>query len=73
MSNCLITLKSATFAMKAKKILSESSILSSTVKLDSEYTGKGCTHGIRIDCRHKTRVELLLKENGVPYSNIIIK
>ncbi len=73
MSNCLITLKSATFAMKAKKILSENSILSSIVKLDSEYTGKGCSHGIRVDCRHKARAEHLLKENSVPYSDIIYK
>ncbi len=71
MYNCLITLRSATYSMKAQKILTDAAIPSKTVKLDSEYSGKGCTHGIRIDCRYKRSAERLLRENGIAFSDII--
>lgn len=58
--------------MKAQLLLSKNSIPSKQVKLDGEYSGRGCTHGIRIDCRYKKSVEKLLRENGVPYSDIIV-
>ncbi len=71
MQSCLITLKSSTYSMKAQLLLSKNSIPSKQVKLDGEYRGRGCTHGIRIDCRHRRQVEKLLRDNGVPYSDII--
>lgn len=71
MSNCLITFKSATYSMKAQLILSRNAIPSKPVKLDSEYSGKGCTQGIRVDYRYCKMAERLLHDNGVPYSAII--
>ena len=70
MENCLVTLKSVTYSMKAQMLLSQNAIPVTTIKLDSNYTSKGCTHGIRFDCRYRRTVERLLRENGVPYSDI---
>ncbi len=71
MPNCLITFKSATYSMKAQLVLSQNAVPSKAVKLDGEYSGKGCTHGIRVDYRYCKTAERLLRENGVPYSAII--
>ncbi len=71
MPKCLITMRSSTYAMKGRRALYEKGIPAETVKLDSELTGRGCTHGIRIDCRNKVAAEVILRENGVFYSDII--
>lgn len=70
MTNCLITLKSQTYAMKAQMIITKSGIPVRSVKLDGDYTKRGCTHGIRFDCRYKASVQKLLRDNGVSYSDI---
>lgn len=71
MSECLITFKSPTYSMKAQLLLTRNSVPSRAVKLDGEYSGKGCTHGIRVDCRYGKTAERLLRQSGVPYSDII--
>lgn len=70
MKTCLITLRSPTYGMKAQRILSEQRIANQPIKLGSEYSAKGCTHGIRFDCRDRHAVERLLRENAIPYSDI---
>ena len=70
MANCLITLRSVTDSMKAKRLLERQGIAAQTVKLDSDYVGRGCSHGIRLDCRHTAQVSRLLTDNSIPYSAI---
>ena len=70
MANCLITLRSATYSLKAKRLFDEKGIGAQTVKLDADYIGRGCTHGVRIDCRNARSAERLLMEYGIPYSDI---
>lgn len=70
MNGCLLTLRSATYAMRAQAILVKNGIGARTVKLDGEFSSKGCTHGIRFDCRSRGTVERLLQENGISYSDI---
>lgn len=70
MANCLITLRSSTYSLKAQKLFEEKGIASRAVKLDGDYLGRGCTHGIRIDCRHTGSARRLLSEYGIPYSDI---
>lgn len=71
MSNCLITFRSATYSMKAQLALSRAGIAARAVKLDPEYSGRGCTHGLRIDCRMRRRTESILRESGIPYSAVV--
>ncbi len=70
MATCLITLRSVTYSMKAKRLFDEKGIPADPVKLDGEYTRRGCTHGVRIDCRRVSYAERVLRENGVPYSAV---
>lgn len=71
MTNCLITFRSATYSMKAQLALSRAGIAARAVKLDAEYSGRGCTHGLRIDCRVKRNAERILREGGIPFSAVV--
>ena len=70
MTNCLITMKSVTYAMKAQRILTQAGITVTPVKLGNDYSQKGCTHGLRFECRQRNQVIRLLQEGGVPYSAV---
>ena len=70
MSSCLITLRSLTYAMKAQKLLKERGIDAASVKLDGEYSRKGCGYGVRFDIRLRRQAEQIMRENGIPYSDI---
>lgn len=70
MLNCLITMRSETYSQKAGKLLRDNGIQNGIVKLGKEYSQKGCGHGIKIDCRSRQQVLKLLKDNGIPYSDI---
>ncbi len=70
MANCLITLRSATYSMKAKKLFDEKGIGAQTVKLDGDYLGRGCTHGIRIDCHSVPYAKRLMADYGIPFSDV---
>lgn len=71
MTNCLITFRSATYAIKAQLALSRAGIAAKSVRPDPEYSGRGCTHGLRIDCSKRREAERLLREGGIPYSAVI--
>lgn len=71
MANCLITFRSATYSMKARLALSRAGIAAREVKPDAEYTGRGCTHGLRIDCRMRRNAEAILRDGGIPYSAVV--
>ena len=68
--DCLITLRSVTYSMKAQMLLSQNGISVSAVKLDGSYAGRGCTHGLRFDCKNRKTVERILRQNNVQYSDI---
>lgn len=67
---CLMTLRSETSSQRARKVLFERGIAVSVLKLDGEYAKKGCTYGIKFDCRSKAVVESILSDNKIPYSDI---
>ena len=70
MLNCLITMRSETYSQKAGKLFRDNGIENGIVKLGNEYSQKVCGHGIKIDCRSRQYALKLLKENGIPYSDV---
>ena len=70
---CLASLKSMTYAMKAKKVLYQHNINSEIIKLDPSLSQNGCLYGIKFDCSSIYAVETILKSNNVKYSQIITK
>ena len=72
MLNCLITMHSETYSQKAGKLFRDNGIECSIVKLGKEYSQKGCGHGVKVDQRSRQYALRLLKENGIPYSDMRI-
>ena len=68
---CFASLKSMTYAIKAKKALSQNNINSEIIKLDPSLSKKGCLYGIKFDCTNYYAVESILNSNNVKYSQIL--
>ena len=62
----VITMRSLTHAIKAKKLLSEYGIDSRVIKPDSRRTEKGCGYGIAVAEEVGGQVKDLLTEKGLP-------
>ena len=62
----VITLRSLTHAMKAKKILNEHGISAKVIKPDARRSEKGCSYGITVDRQKAETSRKLLNENGIP-------
>ena len=67
---CLITMKSMTYTVRAEVVLKNNGLQAKAVKLDGEDARRGCAHGVRVLCRDRRRIEELLRENRIPYSQI---
>lgn len=67
---CIVSLKSMTVALKAKKALNQSYIDCEIIKLEPNMTKKGCAYGIKFDCINIYSVENVLNENRVKYTEI---
>ncbi len=67
---CLITMRSETYALRAERVLKNRGIYAKTVKLDGEYTARGCAYGIQLDCRNRTVALSIFNEINLPYSDV---
>lgn len=61
----IITLKSLTHAIKAKKLLREYGIDARVVRPNTSKTDKGCGYGIALEQYAAKKAEALLRENGI--------
>ena len=68
---CVASLKSMTYAIKAKKALSEINVFSEIIKIDPKLTHNGCAYGIKFDCINLYSVKDALTKNHVKYTEII--
>ena len=67
-SDIILTVKSMTFAQKAKKILARGGITASVRRLDNVQTASGCGYGIVIPYKQHYEAIEALREYGIPYS-----
>ena len=68
---CIASVKSMTYALKAKRALASYYINSEIVKLDSDMTKNGCAYGVKFDCINLYAAENALRTNNVNYSQIL--
>lgn len=68
---CIASLKSMTYALKAKRILSEANIDAEIIKLEPQMTHHGCAYGIKFDCINLYSVTDALTQKRVNYTEII--
>ena len=62
---CTAEFISMTQAQKAQRALATAVIPSEIVKLSSNENHKGCTYGIKFDCRQINNVKAVLSASGV--------
>ena len=68
---CVASLKSMTYAIKAKRILQGQGISSEIIKLEPHMTHNGCAYGIKFDCVNLYFVTGALTENHIFYTEIL--
>ena len=68
---CVASLKSMTYAVKAKRILHDKGISSEIVKLEPHMTHNGCAYGISFDCVNLYFVTDALTQNHINYTEIL--
>ena len=65
MNTYIAVIDSMTIGLKAKKILSQSSIKSNVVKLKSSITGNGCSYGLEFDYIQYVNVKHILEQANI--------
>ena len=65
------SLRSATHAEKARRILKNAGIACSVVGLDRNLTRHGCAYGIEYPAANAERVRRLLAENALGYGDVL--
>ncbi len=68
---CIASVKSMTYALKAKRALASYYINSEIIKLDSSITKNGCAYGVKFDCINLYSAENALKSQNIKYSQIL--
>jgi len=63
----IITVGSATYAIKARKLLLRLNVKSKLVKVDAYKSRNGCTHGIEFAAEDFYTVVMGLKNAGISY------
>lgn len=67
MNSCIFLTGSVTYAIKAKRLLAESSILVQTTKVSSHRGRKGCIYGIEFPCQQANNIRRILESAGIGF------
>lgn len=71
MWECVITMKSATYAEKAKKAARFGGIGVQIVSIDPAVTKRGCAYGISLSCSDVQDMIRLLERKKIPYGEVL--
>ncbi len=71
MSECMITMKSVTYAEKAKKAARSAGIVGQIVSIDPSITKRGCAYGISLPCADVAGMIALLERRKIPYGEVL--
>lgn len=68
MKKIIVTVGAVTYAIKARRLLKNSGVPSRLVKVSSERSLGGCTHGIEISEEDLYTAASVLRGNGISYT-----
>ena len=71
MTDCILTMKSATEAERARRTAAEMRIAAWTVSLDPSVTRAGCAFGLRFPCGDADRLRAALRGRGISWGTMI--
>ncbi len=68
MKKITITVGSATYAIRLRKLLLRSGIKSTLIKSEMGENNLGCSHGVEISENDLYHAAMIMRENGIKYS-----
>ena len=68
---CIVTMKTMTAAVRAKRAAMSVGINCEIVSLDRNMTKNGCAYGLRYPCHTGEKLLLQLSERGVEYGTVL--
>lgn len=68
---CVASVRSMTYAQKAKKALENHLIECEIIKLEPNMTKKGCAYGVKFQCINLYAAKNALDDSSVKYTEII--
>jgi len=71
MAECIITMKSMTYAEKAKRTALGAGIRGEIVSIDPSVTKRGCAYGLSLPCREAARLLPVLEKKGIRYGEVL--
>ncbi len=69
--DCMIAMRSQTYAAKGSRLLSRQGILCTVVGIDPSLTKHGCAYGLRIPERDCGRAKTVFDKHGFAYGDIL--
>ena len=73
MTDCIIAMRSQTYAAKGKRVLNKAGIRSEIVSIDPSLTQNGCAYGLRIAGNICMQAMHILDNNHIIHGDIIGK
>ncbi len=73
MAECMIAMKSVTYAEKARRTASTLGIAADIVSIDPSVTKRGCAYGLTLSCRETERLIAAMEKRGIPYGEVMGK
>lgn len=71
MKTAIITMKSATAAMKGQRVLAANNMASVIVRLPPKYSEAGCSYGLQIAYSDGNQAIRVLKVSDVPFGRLV--
>ena len=68
---CIASMRSMTYAMKAKHALTDQGIPCEITSLDPSMTARGCAYGVKFNCVYESAVKNTLTKSGISYSQML--
>lgn len=69
--NCIIAMRSQTYASRGKKVLSQCGIHAAIVSIDPALTRHGCSFGLEILSKNCSSATECLTAHHVPYGDVL--
>ena len=68
---CIVTMKTMTAAVKAKRAAASAGIGCEIVSLDRNMTKNGCAYGLRYPCHMGEKLLWTFSERGIEYGTVM--
>ena len=71
MAECIIAMKSQTYAERARRTAVFERIYVDVVSIDPSVTRRGCAYGIRLPCSEVEQMKSVMDKKNIPYGDVI--